>query len=166
MQVISIDRDQKRIGLSIRRLQEDPWIKKVESLREGQLVEGTVTHLTKFGAFARLGEEDLEGLIHISELSEKRIEHPKEAVAEGDVLTLRIIKIDRERHRIGLSLRKVDSAAYADLDWKLLQGEIVGEIEDDDEYEDAEEAPVDELPSEEPEPEDEPAEEPVSEEEA
>ena len=183
VQVISIDRDQKRIGLSIRRLQEDPWIKKVENLREGQLVEGTVTHLTKFGAFARLGEEDLEGLIHISELSEKRIEHPKEAVAEGDVLTLRIIKIDRERHRIGLSLRKVDSAAYADLDWKLLQGEIVGEIEEEDdqpeeveetpvdempsdEAEEMEETQVDELPSEEPEPEDEPEEDPVSEEEA
>jgi small subunit ribosomal protein S1 len=124
VQVISIDHDQKRIGLSIRRLQEDPWIKKVDNLREGQLVEGAVTHLTKFGAFARLGEDDLEGLIHISELSENRIEHPKEVTSEGDVLTLRIIKIDRERHRIGLSLRKVDSAAYADLDWKLLQEEI------------------------------------------
>ncbi len=132
VQVISIDRDNKRIGLSIRRLQEDPWIKKVESLREGQLVEGNVTHLTKFGAFARLGEEDLEGLIHISELSQNRIEHPKEVLTEGDVLTLRIIKIDRERHRIGLSLRKVDSAAYADLDWKMLQDEISDDAEDDD----------------------------------
>jgi small subunit ribosomal protein S1 len=136
VQVISIDRDNKRIGLSIRRLQEDPWIKKVESLREGQLIEGAVTHLTKFGAFARLGEEDLEGLIHISELSQNRIEHPKEIVSEGDVLTLRIIKIDRERHRIGLSLRKVDSAAYADLDWKMLQSEIQS-----DEAEEAEEIP-------------------------
>jgi len=130
VQVISIDHDQKRIGLSIRRLQEDPWIKKVDNLREGQLVEGTVTHLTKFGAFARLGEDDLEGLIHISELSENRIEHPKEVTSEGDVLTLRIIKIDRERHRIGLSLRKVDSAAYADLDWKLLQEEIAEPAEE------------------------------------
>jgi small subunit ribosomal protein S1 len=130
VQVISVDRDQKRIGLSIRRLQEDPWVQKVDNLREGQLVEGTVTHLTKFGAFARLGGDDLEGLIHISELSERRIEHPKEITAEGDVLTLRIIKIDRERHRIGLSLRKVDSAAYADLDWKLLQSEIAEKSEE------------------------------------
>ena len=133
VQIISIDRENKRIGLSIRRLQEDPWIKKVESLREGQLVEGTVTHLTKFGAFARLGEDDLEGLIHISELSQERIEHPKEIVSEDDVLTLRIIKIDRERHRIGLSLRKVDLAAYADLDWKMLQNEIQSEDEAEDE---------------------------------
>ena len=145
VQVISVDRDNKRIGLSIRRLQEDPWIKKVESLREGQLVEGTVTHLTKFGAFARLGEDDLEGLIHISELSQNRIEHPKEVVSEGDVLTLRIIKIDRERHRIGLSLRKVDSAAYADLDWKMLQSEIQTE-EADEAEEILEEAPAAEEP--------------------
>ncbi len=118
VKVISVDRDRKRIGLSIRQLQEDPWMQKVAHLKEGMLVEGTITHLTKFGAFARLGE-DLEGLIHISELSEQRIAHPKEVIKEGDVRTLRIIKIDPERRRIGLSLRKVDSPAYADLDWKM-----------------------------------------------
>ena len=90
------------------------------------MVEGTITHLTKFGAFARLGE-DLEGLIHISELSESRINHPKEVIKEGDVLTLRVIKIDAERRRIGLSLRKVDSPAYADLDWKMELSDEVGE---------------------------------------
>jgi len=128
VKVISIDHERRRIGLSIRQTQEDPWLKKVRHLREGQLVEGTITHLTKFGAFARL-EEDLEGLIHISELSEQRINHPKEVVKEGDVLTLRVIKIDPERRRIGLSLRKVDSPAYTDLDWKIALAEEVKEIE-------------------------------------
>lgn len=118
VKVIAIDRDRKRIGLSIRQTQLDPWMKKVESIKEGQLVSGTITHLTKFGAFAHLGD-DMEGLIHISELSENRINHPKEVVKEGDVVTLRVIKIDAERRRIGLSLRKVDSPAYADLDWKI-----------------------------------------------
>jgi len=127
VKVISIDRERKRIGLSIRQLQEDPWLKKVAHLKEGQLVEGKITHLTKFGAFARIGE-DLEGLIHLSELSEQHINHPKEVVKEGEVLTLRIIKIDPERRRIGLSLRKVDSAAYADLDWKMALAEEVQEI--------------------------------------
>ncbi|MGD9091250.1 MAG: S1 RNA-binding domain-containing protein [Anaerolineales bacterium] len=127
VKVISIDRDRKRIGLSIRQLQDDPWLKKVEGLREGQLIEATITHLTKFGAFARLDEE-LEGLIHISELSERRINHPKEVVDEGDEVTLRIIKIDPERRRIGLSLRKVDSAAYSDLDWKMALAEEVVEV--------------------------------------
>ncbi len=127
VKVISMDRERKRIGLSIRQLLPDPWMKKVEGLREGQLIEGTITHLTKFGAFARIGE-DLEGLIHVSELSEQRIAHPKEVVKEGDVVTLRVIKIDPERRRIGLSLRKVDSPAYADLDWKMALAEEIGDV--------------------------------------
>lgn len=125
VKVISVDRDRKRIGLSIRQLLEDPWVQKVGHLKEGMLVEGTITHLTKFGAFARIGE-DLEGLIHVSELSEQRVNHPKEVVHEGEVVTLRVIKIDAERRRIGLSLRKVDSPAYADLDWKMALADEVG----------------------------------------
>jgi small subunit ribosomal protein S1 len=125
VKVISVDRDRKRIGLSIRQLQADPWTQKTSHLKEGMLVTGTITHLTKFGAFARL-DDDLEGLIHLSELSENRISHPKEVVKEGEVVTLRVIKIDPERRRIGLSLRKVDSPAYADLDWKM---ELAGEVE-------------------------------------
>jgi small subunit ribosomal protein S1 len=137
VKVISMDRDRKRIGLSIRQLQPDPWLKKVENIKEGQLVEGTITHLTKFGAFARLAE-DLEGLIHVSELSEQRVAHPKEVVKEGDVVTLRVIKIDPERRRIGLSLRKVDSPAYADLDWKMALSEEVGDVDEVEEGEELE----------------------------
>lgn len=121
VKVIAVDQERKRIGLSIRQLQSDPWVVKVSNLKEGQLVEGTITHLTKFGAFAKL-DEDLEGLIHISELSDQRINHPKEVVKEGDVVTLRIIKVDAERRRIGLSLRKVDSMAYANLDYEMMLG--------------------------------------------
>ncbi len=119
VKVISVDRERKRIGLSLRALQEDPWRKKVEKFKVGQLVEGVITRLTKFGAFARL-EGDVEGLIHISEISDTRIEHPKEKLHEGDVVTLRIIRIDPEQRRIGLSLRKVDSGAYKDLDLKQI----------------------------------------------
>jgi small subunit ribosomal protein S1 len=123
VKVISVDRDKKRIGLSLRQLQNDPWSRIVESYTVGQLVTGKITRLTKFGAFARL-EENLEGLIHISEISDRRIEHPKEVLNEGDEVTLRVIKIDPGDHRIGLSIRKVDSMAYADMDWKtLLDGE-------------------------------------------
>jgi small subunit ribosomal protein S1 len=119
VKVINIDQEKKRIGLSIRALQDDPWKSRMEKFSVGQLVEGVITRLTKFGAFARL-EGDIEGLIHISELSENRVEHPKEVLHEGDVKTLRIIRIDPDQHRIGLSLRKVDSAAFADKDFKLL----------------------------------------------
>jgi len=158
VKVISIDRDKKRIGLSIRQLQEDPWNQRVAKYQVGQLIEATITRLTKFGAFARL-EEDMEGLIHISEISEKRIEHPKEVLHENDTVTLRIIKIDPENHRIGLSLRRVDSQAYADLDWQSLEevmedlGETTHEPESSPEVEsthEPESSPEGESSSEEP----------------
>lgn len=123
VKVINIDREKRRIGLSLRALSDDPWRSRIEKYSIGQLVEGEITRLTKFGAFARL-EGDIEGLIHISELSETRIEHPKEVLKEGETVALRIIRIDPEQHRIGLSLRKVDSAAFADKDFKLLAQEI------------------------------------------
>jgi small subunit ribosomal protein S1 len=142
VKVINIDHEKKRIGLSIRALQNDPWQQKVEKFKVGQLVEGVITRLTKFGAFARL-EGDLEGLIHISEISETRIEHPKEKLHEGDVLTLRIIRIDEDQRRIGLSLRKVDSGAYKDLDFKQidLEGVTLQEGESQPEAAPAEQEP-------------------------
>lgn len=123
VKVINVDRDKKRIGLSIRALLDDPWKARLEKYSVGQLVEGVITRLTKFGAFARL-EGDIEGLIHISEISENRIEHPKEVLKEGDVKSLRVIRIDPEQHRIGLSLRKVDSAAFADKDFKMMTADF------------------------------------------
>ena len=138
VKVISIDQDRKRIGLSLRQLKKDPWEDHIHEFKVGQLVEGTVTRLVKFGAFARL-DDHIEGLIHISELSEDRIEHPKEVFNEGDTLALRIIKIEPERRRIGLSLRKVDSAAYSDVDWEAALAEM------DDDPEAAQEDPGAEL---------------------
>ncbi|HEX2698079.1 MAG TPA: S1 RNA-binding domain-containing protein [Anaerolineales bacterium] len=119
VKVINIDKEKKRIGLSLRALADDPWKSRVEKFAVGQLVEGVITRLAKFGAFARL-EGDIEGLIHISEIADHRIEHPKEVLKEGEVRTLRIVRIDTDQHRIGLSLRKVDSGAYADKDYKKL----------------------------------------------
>ena len=142
VKVINVDREKKRIGLSVRALQEDPWRSRVQKYSVGQLVEGVITRLTKFGAFARL-EGDIEGLIHISEIAEHRIEHPKEVLKEGEVKSLRVIRIDADQHRIGLSLRKVDSAAYADKDFKLLTAEFDPPISE----ETASDAP--EIPSEE-----------------
>ena len=139
----------------------------IDELKEGEIRTGRVTSLADFGAFVNINgadglvhlseiswdriqhpgevlkvgqEDDLEGLIHISEISEKRIEHPKEVLHEGEQVTLRIIKIDPENHRIGLSLRRVESMAYADMDWQSLD-EILGNEE---------EKPADETDAEEP----------------
>jgi len=84
-----------------------------------------VTKLTKFGAFARLVDApEIEGLIHISELADYRVSHPREVVLVGDVLTLRIVKIDADQRRLGLSLRQVDSAKYMDQDWQAIAEEF------------------------------------------
>jgi small subunit ribosomal protein S1 len=121
VKVLGVDSERRRISLSMRDLESDPWDEIVERFVEGQLVEGSITKLTKFGAFASLAgteEYDFEGLIHISELSDRRVEHPREVVQEGQDLTLRVIKIDRKRRRIGLSLKRVTSSEYADQDWQ------------------------------------------------
>ncbi|MBN1564561.1 MAG: S1 RNA-binding domain-containing protein [Anaerolineae bacterium] len=123
--VINIDRDRKRIGLSMKRLENDPWTEILKNYEVGQLVQANVTKLTKFGAFARLVDSpEIEGLIHISELADYRVSHPKEVVLVGDVLTLRIVKINPDQRRLGLSLRQVDSARYMDQDWQAIYDEI------------------------------------------
>jgi small subunit ribosomal protein S1 len=148
VKVINIDQEKKRIGLSIRVLQDDPWKERLEKYSVGELVEGVITRLTKFGAFARL-EGDMEGLIHISEISENRIEHPKEVLKEGDVKSLRVIRIDPEQHRIGLSLRKVDSAAFADKDFKMMTADFdTFDLSDEDEEPSDVETPPVEAPEE------------------
>lgn len=120
VEVISVDPNDRRIGLSIRRLEHDPWRVVEQEYVKGQLIQATITKLTKFGAFARLVDHtEIEGLIHVSELSEHRVRHPREVVSKGDVLTLRIIKIDRDQRRLGLSLKQVDSPEYMDIDWKM-----------------------------------------------
>lgn len=117
VEVISVDQDRKRIGLSIKRTEADPWDEIASTYQQGQLVRARITKLTKFGAFARLVDNnEIEGLIHISELSDNRVNHPKEVVNEEDTVTLRVIKVDVRNRRLGLSLKRVNSAEYLDLD--------------------------------------------------
>jgi small subunit ribosomal protein S1 len=115
--VLNVDRDRKRIGLSLRRLEPEPWSVVHDRYAVGQIVEGVITKLASFGAFARV-DGTLEGLIHISELANHRVTHPKEVVKEGDVLNLRVIRIDPARRRMGLSLKRVAEDAYAEYDWR------------------------------------------------
>ncbi|HKY88626.1 MAG TPA: S1 RNA-binding domain-containing protein, partial [Candidatus Limnocylindrales bacterium] len=95
--------------LSIRRLQPDPWHSTVADYKVGDVIEGTVTKLVNFGAFVRV-RDGLEGLIHISELSQARVTHPSDVVREGQALKLKIISLDSERHRLGLSLKQAEEA--------------------------------------------------------
>jgi small subunit ribosomal protein S1 len=115
--VLDVDRDRQRVALSLKRLQTDPWTIVDELYSEGQLVEASVTKLAQFGAFARIQDDyELEGLIHISELSEEHVSHPREVVRPGETLTLRVIRVDPEQRQIGLSLKQVASSRYMEMD--------------------------------------------------
>ena len=104
--VLRLDHERKRISLSLKRLEPNPWDLVDGRYVEGQLVSGTVTNTTDFGAFVRLGV-GVDGLIHISELASVPPEDPKEVVQRGEELVLRILRIDSVRHRIALSLKRV-----------------------------------------------------------
>jgi small subunit ribosomal protein S1 len=106
-EVIDINHERGRISLSIRRLQPDPWHSTVADFNVGDIIDGSVTKLVNFGAFVRV-RDGLEGLIHISELSHQRVAHPGDVVHEGQNLKLKIISLDSERHRLGLSLKQAE----------------------------------------------------------
>jgi small subunit ribosomal protein S1 len=108
-EVIDINHERGRISLSIRRLQPDPWHSTVADLKVGDIIDGTVTKIVNFGAFVRV-RDGLEGLIHISELSHARVAHPGDVVHEGQTIKLKIISLEQERHRLGLSLKQAEEA--------------------------------------------------------
>lgn len=104
--VLDVDEENRRISLSMRQAQPDPWADIEEKYPEGAVVTGTVTKLLDFGAFVQL-EEGVEALLHISEMSWERINHPNEVVSEGDEVELKVIKSDGQRRKIRLSLREM-----------------------------------------------------------
>ncbi len=103
--VLSVDRERKRVALGLKQLESDPWTSTIpQKYHPSDVVEGVVTKLTNFGAFVEI-EDDLEGLLHISELSDEKVEKPEEVVKVGQKVTVMIINIDTEDRKIGLSLR-------------------------------------------------------------
>jgi small subunit ribosomal protein S1 len=122
VQILTIDNERRRIGLSMRRLAPQPWDVVSNNYEVGQIVRGKITKLVNFGAFARIGETGVEGLIHISELSDRRVTHPKEVVAEGEEYDLRLIRIETDKRRLGLSLKQALPPSIEPgngLDWQI-----------------------------------------------
>ena len=109
--VLRVDAEQKKIALSLKRLQPEPWETIEERYEVGGIVDGVVTKLTDFGAFARV-EDAVEGLIHISELTTRIISHPREVVREGDAVRLKVLRIEPERRRLGLSLKQAEPEEF------------------------------------------------------
>lgn len=102
--VLEVNRDAGRIALSLKRLHPDPWETVQQRYQIGEMVEGVITNVVDFGAFARI-EDGLEGLIHVSELAEGHFLHPRNVVSEGQRVSARILSIDGQARRLGLSLR-------------------------------------------------------------
>ncbi|HEX2837757.1 MAG TPA: 30S ribosomal protein S1 [Phycisphaerales bacterium] len=104
--VLEVDKEKQRISLGIKQLTEDPWINAIpEHYKPGMVVRGKVTKITNFGVFVEL-ESDLEGLLHISELSDQKIENPQDVVKANDEIDVKILRVDRSDRKIGLSLKR------------------------------------------------------------
>ena len=105
-QVLNVDQDRKRIALGLKQLKDDPWETDIPSRYEpGDVVKGKVTKLTNFGVFVEL-EPGLEGLLHISELADHKVDSPEEVVKVGDEIEVKILRVDRGERKIGLSRKK------------------------------------------------------------
>ena len=106
--VLKVEQDKQRIALGLKQLQEDPWAHAVpENYIPGQIVEGTVTKITNFGVFVEL-EEDLEGLLHVSELADHKVEDPHSEVKIGDKVLVKILRVDPIERKIGLSKKRAE----------------------------------------------------------
>src|SRR6266508_2078532 len=107
VKVLDIDRDRQRISLGLKQTQEDPWQRVVDTYNVGDELEGKVTKVVTFGAFVEI-LPGVEGLVHISELAQHHVENPREVVAQGQVVQVKIIEMDAERRRLSLSLKRIE----------------------------------------------------------
>lgn len=108
VEILDIDYEKQRLSLGLKQTQKDPWIEKIKKYKKGDVVKGKVTRIVKFGLFAQI-EEGLEGLVHISELSEEPVRRPSDVAKIGDEVLIRIIDIDYDRRRMAFSIKQVAS---------------------------------------------------------
>jgi small subunit ribosomal protein S1 len=108
--VLSVDQERRRIALGLKQLAEDPWAKDIpDKYQPGQVIRGKVTKITNFGVFVGL-EDGLEGLLHISELADHKVENPEDVVKVGEEIEVKILRVDTEERKIGLSRKRVEWA--------------------------------------------------------
>ena len=127
VKVLDIDRDRQRISLGLKQTQEDPWQRVVDTYNVGDELEGTVTKVVTFGAFVEI-LDGVEGLVHISELAPHHVENPREIVAPGDEVKVKILEIDSERRRLSLSVKRVEGQV---LEPKVLPPEELEGLDDE-----------------------------------
>jgi ribosomal protein S1 len=144
--ILRLDAEGKRIGLSLKRLQENPWAAVEELYHIGQLVEGVVSRVTQFGAFVSL-DPGIEALLHTSQIADPMPEDPSLVVHEGQRLVMRVISIEADKQRLGLSLKEVSDEDKARWQQAKLDAEASQEIDADDVVAEADEAVEDAVES-------------------
>ena len=128
VKVLEIDRERQRISLGLKQTQDDPWQRVVNTYNVGDDLEGTVTKVVTFGAFVEI-LDGVEGLVHISELAPHHVENPREVVAPGDEIKVKVLEIDSERRRLSLSVKRVEGQILSAHTGGLDLGEEEGEME-------------------------------------
>jgi small subunit ribosomal protein S1 len=112
-QILSVDKERKRIALGLKQLRQDPWEEDIPAkYSAGDVVSGPVTKLTNFGVFVEL-EPGLEGLMHVSELADHKVDRPEDVVKLGEIVEAKVLRIDRDERKIALSLRQLHEARDA-----------------------------------------------------
>ena len=108
MEILDIDYEKQRLSLGLKQTQKDPWLEKIKKYSVKEVLKGKVTRIVKFGLFVQI-DEDLEGLVHISELSDEPVRKPSDVAKIGDEIVVRIIDIDLEKRRMAFSIRQVEN---------------------------------------------------------
>jgi ribosomal protein S1 len=149
--VLSLDKNDQRISLSRKKLQQNPWETVEERYEINQLVEGTITRIVDYGAFAEV-EPGIEGLLHLSQLSRGNVDRADDVVKEGETHLLRVVSIDRRRQRMGLSLKAVTTMEQ--IEWmaqrelekaEAAKAEVIPDVDQDDGIDETAKAAVDAL---------------------
>jgi small subunit ribosomal protein S1 len=133
VEVLDVDLDRERVSLSLKATQEDPWRHFARTHQIGQIVPGKVTKLVPFGAFVRV-EEGIEGLVHISELSQRHVEIPEQVVQVGDEVMVKVIDIDLDRRRISLSLKQANEGLTPEMEFDPTQYGMTAEYDSEGNY--------------------------------
>lgn len=123
--ITKIDTEQKKIGLSLKQIQAHPWVEAIKNFSEGDVYHGKVTRLEAFGAFVALAPQ-LEGLVHVSQISDKRISKPDEVLKVGEEVVVKIIKIDYENKKVSLSIKQVSEDQASQENESFLEGQDQG----------------------------------------
>ncbi|MHB1275156.1 MAG: S1 RNA-binding domain-containing protein, partial [Candidatus Humimicrobiaceae bacterium] len=112
VEILDIDYEKQRLSLGLKQTQKDPWVEKIKTYKIGDIVQGKVTRIVKFGLFVQI-QEDMEGLVHISELSVEPVKKPSDVAKIGDELIVKIIDIDFDKRRMAFSIKQVTNPETA-----------------------------------------------------